>query len=59
MLEESGVKTGMDPIMVQQAAHEIGEKLGIPVQSHRGGGATREVIMKKGRENPNDPQVTG
>jgi hydroxymethylglutaryl-CoA lyase len=59
MLEECGVKTGMEPIKVQAAAREIGEKLGIAVQSHRGGGATREVIMDKGRENPNDPQVRG
>ncbi|QJR09529.1 Hydroxymethylglutaryl-CoA lyase YngG [Usitatibacter rugosus] len=59
MLEESGVKTGMNPIKVQEAAHEIAAKLGIPVQSHRGAGNTREIIMKKGRENPNDPQVKG
>ena len=59
MLEECGVDTGMDPVMVQEAAHEIGAKLGIPVQSHRGAGNTREIIMRKGRENPNDPQVKG
>jgi hydroxymethylglutaryl-CoA lyase len=59
MLEECGVKTGMDALRVQAAAHEIGEKLGVPVQSHRGAGATREIIMRKGRENPNDPQVRG
>jgi hydroxymethylglutaryl-CoA lyase len=59
MLEECGVETGMKALEVQAAAHEIGAKLGIPVQSHRGAGATREIIMKKGRENPNDPQVRG
>lgn len=59
MLEQCGVKTGMDAIRVQEAAHEIGAKLGIPVQSHTGSGATREIIMRKGRENPNDPQVRG
>ena len=59
MLEECGVKTGLDPLRVQAAAHEIGAKLGIPVQSHTGSGATREIIMRKGRENPNDPQVRG
>ena len=59
MLEESGVKTGMDPIKVQEAAHEIGAKLAIEVRSHRGAGATRETILKKGRENPNDPHVRG
>lgn len=59
MLEECGVRTGMDAIAVQQAAREIGERLGIEVRSHRGAGATREIITQKGRENPNDPQVRG
>jgi hydroxymethylglutaryl-CoA lyase len=59
MLEQCGVKTGMDPVRVQEAAHEIGARLGIPVQSHTGSGATREIIMRKGQENPNDPQVRG
>lgn len=59
MLEECGVETGLDAIAVQEAAREIGARLAIPVNSHRGGGATREIIMKKGRENPNDPQVRG
>ena len=57
MLDECGVKTGLDPIATQEAAKEIGAKLGIAVESHRGNGATREAIMKAGRENPNDPQV--
>ncbi|HYF57450.1 MAG TPA: hydroxymethylglutaryl-CoA lyase [Burkholderiaceae bacterium] len=59
MLEECGVSTGLDPLAVQRAAHEIGERLDIPVRSHRGAGATRETILRKGRENPNDPQVRG
>jgi hydroxymethylglutaryl-CoA lyase len=59
MLEECGVRTGLDPIAVQEAAREIGGRLGIEVRSHRGAGATREIIMRKGRENPNDPQVRG
>jgi hydroxymethylglutaryl-CoA lyase len=59
MLAECGVATGIDPIACQEAAREIGARLGVPVASHRGGGATREIIAKKGRENPNDPQVRG
>jgi hydroxymethylglutaryl-CoA lyase len=59
MLEECGVSTGLDPVATQQAAHEIGARLGIPVNSHRGAGFTRETILSKGRENPNDPQVRG
>jgi hydroxymethylglutaryl-CoA lyase len=59
MLEECGVKTGIDPVQAQEAAREIGERLGIEVRSHRGVGATREIIMRKGRENPNDPHVRG
>jgi hydroxymethylglutaryl-CoA lyase len=59
MLDECGVNTGLDPVKTQEAAQEIGARLSVPVQSHRGGGATRETIMRKGRESPNDPQVRG
>jgi hydroxymethylglutaryl-CoA lyase len=59
MLEECGVATGLDPAATLQAAHEIGARLDIPVSSHRGAGFTREAILSKGRENPNDPQVRG
>jgi hydroxymethylglutaryl-CoA lyase len=59
MLEEMGVKTGLDAIEVQAAAHEIGAKLGIPVNSHRGGGATRQGIIKMGTDNPNNPHMKG
>ena len=59
MLEACGVKTGIDAVKAQEAAREIGERLGIEVRSHRGAGATREIIMRKGRENPNDPHVRG
>ncbi|MFN9772685.1 MAG: hydroxymethylglutaryl-CoA lyase [Burkholderiales bacterium] len=57
MLEECGVSTGLDPLAVQRAAHESGARLDIPVRSHRGAGATREIILRKARENPNDPHV--
>ena len=59
MLEECGVRTASMPVRVQEAAREIGERLAIEVRSHRGAGATREIIMRKGRENPNDPHVRG
>jgi hydroxymethylglutaryl-CoA lyase len=58
MLEEMGVDTGLKASEVIRAAHEIGKKLGIPVDSHRGTGCTREDVMRAGAENPNHPQVT-
>jgi hypothetical protein len=53
-----GVATGLDPNEVIKAAHEIGKRLGIAVQSHRGTGCTREDVMRAGAENPHNPQVT-
>jgi hydroxymethylglutaryl-CoA lyase len=58
MLDEMGVETGLDPNEVIKAAHEIGKRLGIAVQSHRGTGCTREDVMRAGAENPHNPQVT-
>ena len=58
MLSEMGVDTGLDPKEVIRAAHEIGKRLGIPVDSHRGTGCTREDVMRAGAENPHNPQVT-
>ena len=58
MLEEMGVDTGMKSSEVIAAAKEIGKRLGIPVDSHRGTGCTREDVMRAGADNPNHPQVT-
>ena len=58
MLSEMGVDTGLDPKEVIRAAQEIGKRLGIPVDSHRGTGCTREDVMRAGVENPHNPQVT-
>jgi len=58
MLEEMGVDTGLKSAEVIRAAHEIGKRLGIPVDSHRGTGCTREDVMRAGAESPNNPQVT-
>ena len=58
MLEEMGIDTGLKAIDVIRAAHEIGKRLGIPVDSHRGTGCTRADVMRAGAENPNHPQVT-
>jgi len=58
MLEEMGVDTGLKASEVIRAAHEIGKRLGIPVDSHRGTGCTREDVMRAGEANPNNPQVT-
>jgi hydroxymethylglutaryl-CoA lyase len=58
MLEEMGVETGLKASEVIRAAHEIGKRLGIPVDSHRGTGCTREDVMRAGADNPNHPQVT-
>jgi hydroxymethylglutaryl-CoA lyase len=57
MLDEMGVETGLDPNAVIDAAHEIGQRLGIAVQSHRGTGCTRDDVMRAGRETPHNPQV--
>jgi len=58
MLEEMGVDTGLKAADVIRAAHEIGKRLGIAVDSHRGTGCTREDVMRAGAENPKNPQVT-
>ena len=58
MLEEMGVDTGMKAADVIRAAHEIGKRLGIAVDSHRGTGCTREDVARAGAENPKNPQVT-
>ena len=57
MLDEMGVKTGLDPRKVNEAAQEIGKRLGIEVKSHRGTGCTREEIMRMGVENPKNPHA--
>jgi hydroxymethylglutaryl-CoA lyase len=57
MLEEMGVETGLKSTEVIRAAHEIGKRLGIPVDSHRGTGCTRHDVMRAGADNPNNPQV--
>jgi hydroxymethylglutaryl-CoA lyase len=58
LLEEMGVETGLKSAEVIAAAKEIGARLGIPVESHRGTGCTREEVMRAGADNPNNPQVT-
>jgi len=58
MLEEMGVDTGMKSAEVIRAAHEIGKRLGIAVDSHRGTGCTRADVMRAGADHPNHPQVT-
>ena len=57
LLEEMGVETGLAAKDVIRAAHEIGERLGIAVDSHRGTGCTREDVMRAGADSPNNPQV--
>ena len=58
MLDEMGVKTGLDPKKVIEASKEISKRLGIRIASHRATGCTREDVMRAGAENPNHPQVT-
>ncbi len=57
MLEEMGVATGMKSSDVIRAAHEIGQRLDIAVDSHRGTGCTREDVMRAGVDSPKNPQV--
>ena len=58
MLDEMGVKTGLDPKQVIAASKEISNRLGIRIASHRATGCTRDDVMRAGVENPNNPQVT-
>ena len=58
MLEEMGVDTGITSKDAIRAAHEIGKRLGIAVDSHRGTGCTRDDVMRAGAESPHNPQVT-
>ncbi len=58
LLEEMGVETGLKSSAVIAAAKEIGQRLGIPVDSHRGTGCTRDEVQRAGAENPNNPQVS-
>jgi len=58
MLDEMGVKTGLDPRKVIDASKEISKRLGIRIASHRATGCTREDVMRAGAENPHNPQVT-
>jgi len=58
MLDEMGVKTGLDPRKTIEASKEISKRLGIRIASHRATGCTREDVMRAGAENPKNPQVT-
>jgi hydroxymethylglutaryl-CoA lyase len=58
MLDEMGVKTGLDPVKVIEASKEISKRLGIRIASHRATGCTRDDVMRAGADNPNNPQVT-
>ena len=58
MLDEMGVKTGLDPKKVIEASQEISKRLDIRIASHRATGCTRDDVMHAGAENPNNPQVT-
>ena len=58
MLDEMGVKTGLDPKKVIEASREISRRLDIRIASHRAAGCTRDDVMHAGAENPNNPQVT-
>jgi hydroxymethylglutaryl-CoA lyase len=58
MLDEMGVKTGLDPKKVIEASKEISARLGIRIASHRATGCTREDVMRAGQESPHNPQVT-
>ena len=58
MLDEMGVKTGLDPKKVIEASQEISKRLDIRIASHRATGCTRDDVMHAGAENPNNPQVS-
>jgi hydroxymethylglutaryl-CoA lyase len=52
MLDEMGIRTGLDPAEILAAAHDVAAILDIAPRSHRGGGATREGLAAQARLNP-------
>jgi hydroxymethylglutaryl-CoA lyase len=52
MLDEMGIRTGLDPAEILAAAHDVAAILGITPRSHRGGGATRAGLMDEARLHP-------
>jgi hydroxymethylglutaryl-CoA lyase len=52
MLDEMGIRTGLDPVEILAAARDVAEILDITPRSHRGGGATRAGLMDQARLNP-------
>jgi hydroxymethylglutaryl-CoA lyase len=58
MLEEMGIRTGVEPDRVIATAREIASLLDITPRSNRANGATRQAVMRKGQTNPNNPQAT-
>jgi hypothetical protein len=52
MLDEMGIRTGLDPAEILAAARDVAEILDITPRSHRGGGATRAGLMDQARLNP-------
>jgi hydroxymethylglutaryl-CoA lyase len=57
MLSECGIDTGMDPAEVIRCAHDISALLDVPPTSHRANGATRAAVLRKGVDNPNNPNA--
>jgi hydroxymethylglutaryl-CoA lyase len=54
MMSLMGVQTGLDPDTVLAAARDIGRLLDIAPRSHSAQGATREAVMRWGREHPHE-----
>lgn len=52
MLDEMGIRTGLDPAEVLAAAHDVASILDIAPRSHRAGGSTRAGLMDQARLNP-------
>jgi hydroxymethylglutaryl-CoA lyase len=51
-MHEIGIDTGMDPAQVLGAAREIGELVGVPVNSHAGMVGLRSDLTRLGADNP-------
>ena len=52
MLDEMGIRTGLDPAAILAAARDVALILDIEPRSHRAAGATREALRAKAQSHP-------
>lgn len=52
MLDEMGIRTGLDPVEILAAARDVAAMLDIEPRSHRAAGATRAGLLAQARRHP-------